>query len=65
MEHEPTILDFGFNRDQVFGFHGKHLAGYFKISEAVIGVTLVAFGTSMPELATGILAAAKKQTGIT
>ena len=30
MEHEPTILDFGFNRDQVFGFHGKHLAGYFK-----------------------------------
>jgi hypothetical protein len=30
MEHEPTILDCGFNRDQVFGFHGKHLAGYFK-----------------------------------
>ena len=30
MEHEPTILDYGFNRDQVFGFHGKHLAGYFK-----------------------------------
>ena len=23
-------LDYGFNRDQIFGFHGKHLAGYFK-----------------------------------
>ena len=55
------LLVFG---SRYFVIGSKNLADYFKISEAVIGVTLVAFGTSMPELATGILAAAKKQTGI-
>ncbi len=35
-----------------------------KIPESIIGLTLVAFGTSLPELATGIVAASKKQTNL-
>ncbi len=34
------------------------------ISERVIGVSVVAFGTSVPELATSIMAAVKKETAI-
>ena len=34
------------------------------VPEAVIGLTIIAFGTSLPELATCIAAAAKKQTDI-
>lgn len=34
------------------------------VSERVIGITLVAFGTSLPELATSCMAAIKKQTDI-
>lgn len=41
---------------------GTALARSFGISEAVIGLTLVAFGTSLPELAASIAAAAKGQT---
>ena len=33
-------------------------------SEAVIGLTIVAAGTSMPELATSVVAALKKRTDI-
>jgi cation:H+ antiporter len=36
----------------------------FKISEAVIGLTIVAAGTSLPELATSVVAATKKQADI-
>ncbi len=36
----------------------------FDISERVIGVSVVAFGTSVPELATSIMAAVKKETAI-
>lgn len=35
-----------------------------KISERVIGISVVAFGTSVPELATSIMAAVKKETAI-
>jgi cation:H+ antiporter len=40
------------------------LAQSFGVSEAVIGLTIVALGTSLPELATSVLAAAKKQNEI-
>lgn len=40
------------------------LAKSFAISETVIGLTIVAVGTSLPELVTSILAAIRKQTGV-
>jgi cation:H+ antiporter len=40
------------------------LARAFGISEAVIGLTIVAVGTSLPELATSVIAAFRKQTEI-
>ena len=38
------------------------IATSFGISDTVIGITIVAFGTSLPELTTGLMAAFKKQT---
>jgi len=40
------------------------VARAFQISEAVIGLTVVALGTSMPELATSIIAAIRRQPDI-
>lgn len=40
------------------------LATAFKVSPAVIGLTIVAMGTSLPELATSIVASLKKQEDI-
>lgn len=40
---------------------GKSLALLFGVPESIIGVTLVAIGTSLPELVTSITAAVKKQ----
>jgi cation:H+ antiporter len=40
------------------------LARSFGISETVIGLTVVALGTSMPELVTSVLAALRKQSDI-
>jgi len=40
------------------------IAQQFGISDRVIGVTVIAIGTSLPELATSLLAALKKQTDI-
>lgn len=40
------------------------LATYFGVSERIIGLTMVAFGTSLPELVTSITAARKKETDI-
>ncbi|MDN3668558.1 calcium/sodium antiporter [Echinicola jeungdonensis] len=40
------------------------LAQKFGVSERIIGVTIIAIGTSLPELATSILAAIKKETDI-
>ena len=45
-----------------FVLGSKNLAVSYEIPEAIIGFTLVAFGTSLPELATGIVAAIKQQT---
>ena len=41
-----------------------HLAGLFGMSETFIGLTVVALGTSLPELVTSVLAALKKNTDI-
>jgi cation:H+ antiporter len=40
------------------------IAQTFGVSEAVIGLTIVAVGTSLPELATSVIAAYRKQTEI-
>lgn len=40
------------------------IAEYFGISQSLIGLTVVAIGTSLPELATSAIAAYKKQTDI-
>lgn len=40
------------------------IAANFGVSEHIIGVTILAFGTSVPELITSIMAALKKQTDI-
>lgn len=40
------------------------IARSFNISEAVIGLTIVAVGTSLPELATSLMAAIKRETDI-
>ena len=42
--------------------NGSELARYIGVSERVIGVTLVAIGTSLPELVTTVTAIAKKQS---
>jgi len=40
------------------------LARIFNVDETIIGLTVVAFGTSMPELATSVVAALRKQADI-
>lgn len=42
----------------------SEIATVLGISKAVIGLTVVAIGTSLPELATGVIAALRKQTDI-
>ncbi|MDN5205224.1 calcium/sodium antiporter [Fulvivirgaceae bacterium BMA10] len=41
-----------------------YFAGYFDVSESFIGLTVVALGTSLPELVTSAVAAFKKNTDI-
>lgn len=53
-----AALVFGADR-LVFG--GSNIAQHFGVSEAVIALTVVAFGTSLPELATSVVAALRKQ----
>ena len=56
-----TFLYYG---SKYFIIGSKMLTDYLNISEAIIGLTLVAFGTSLPELSTGIVAALRKQTNL-
>lgn len=42
----------------------KDLALTFGVSERVVGITVLALGTSLPELATAVVAAIKKETDI-
>jgi cation:H+ antiporter len=37
----------------------RNIAGIFRVSEAIIGLTIVAIGTSLPEIATAIVASRK------
>lgn len=48
----------------VFVSHASSLAGAMGVSEAVVGLTVVAGGTSLPELATSIVSARKGNSGI-
>jgi len=48
----------------VFVDHASNLAFALGISEAVVGLTVVAGGTSLPELATSVVAARKGQSAI-
>ncbi len=41
-----------------------NIAKYFKISDAVIGLTIVAVGTSLPELVTSVVASYKQESDI-
>tara|TARA_B110000881_G_scaffold221643_1_gene252900 strand:- start:7350 stop:8306 length:957 start_codon:yes stop_codon:yes gene_type:complete len=43
---------------------GESIARFYDVPEAIIGLTLFAFGTSLPELATSVVAAIKKQGDI-
>jgi len=47
---------------KLFISEATEIAKNFGLSETVIGITIVAIGTSLPELVTGVLAAIKKQT---
>jgi len=40
------------------------MAEWFQVSEAIIGLTIVAAGTSLPELATSVMAAVRKEEDI-
>lgn len=42
----------------------SEIARYFGMSERFIGLTIVAFGTSLPELVTSVMAAKKGNVGI-
>jgi cation:H+ antiporter len=44
--------------------NAAEMAGYFGISERVISITMVALGTSLPEMATSLIAAFKRETEI-
>lgn len=56
-----ACLIFGSN---IFVESAKAVASAFGISEAVVGLTIVAGGTSLPELATSVVAARKGQSAI-
>mgnify|MGYP004498503965 CR=1 FL=1 len=48
----------------IFVNNASAIAKDIGVSDTLIGLTLVAWGTSLPELATSIVAASKKNTGI-
>tara|TARA_B100001758_G_scaffold87013_1_gene73998 strand:+ start:985 stop:1905 length:921 start_codon:yes stop_codon:yes gene_type:complete len=56
-----AFLSFG---AEIFVDGAIYLARYFGLSEVVIGMSVVAFGTSLPELATSVMAAFHKESAI-
>ncbi len=72
-KHKPLILVIGLFIASVVGLYygsgwlvdgARNIAVSFDISERVVGITVIAFGTSVPELATSLIAAIKKNTDI-
>ena len=55
------LLSFGAS---IFITGAIDIARYFGISEIVIGMTIVALGTSLPELATSVIASFRKESAI-
>ncbi len=49
---------------KLFVSGATHLARLWYISEAIIGLTIVSIGTSLPELATSVVAAIRKESDI-
>lgn len=45
-------------------YGAKEIAGALGMSETLIGLTIVAVGTSLPELVTSVVAARKGETGL-
>ena len=56
-----AFLSFG---AEIFVDGAIYFARYFGLSEVVIGMSVVAFGTSLPELATSVMAAFRKESAI-
>jgi cation:H+ antiporter len=56
-----AVLFFG---SELFVNSAIFFADYFQVSERIIGLTLVAIGTSLPELVTSIVAIYKKELDI-
>ena len=46
---------------ELFVNSALRIANYFNVSEAVIGLSIIAFGTSLPELVVGIMSAIKRK----
>ena len=61
MTHMPTTHLYA---PTLFGSSSSSIARTFGMSESFIGLTIVAAGTSLPELATSVAAALKKQPEI-
>ena len=57
-------LIFLYYGSKYFILGSNELAIYFQVPESIVGLTLVAFGTSLPELATGVVAALRRQSNI-
>ncbi|MFV0338659.1 MAG: calcium/sodium antiporter [Chthoniobacterales bacterium] len=56
-----TMLGFGADW---FVYSGVFFARYFEVSETIIGLTILAMGTSTPELASTLVAAKRKETDV-
>ncbi|WP_137401142.1 calcium/sodium antiporter [Echinicola rosea] len=72
-KHEPHLKSIGYIIAGILGLYfgaellvnnAVTLAKEYGVSERIIGVTIIAIGTSLPELATSVVAARKKETDI-